>query len=637
MCKYRTERGIIMAWRAMRILLVALALSHGPLGVAAAQVRVYREKKRCRGMPLYDPGQQHNNDCAFAAFLAATGVRQPSTAQIRVIRGLLCLLWQCHPESLAKVARHESMTEHRYLRQMARTMWGGVADISLLATAARIPISIEDGHGKLIWANTRRTPARLRIHQGHYTVVGWGSRKPCSQPFRRMIKLIEKQLRRTHVHMQNDEYIQEASRGGGKGDGREHGTNMRSRSPTRKQDKSHVEERRALAFPELCLATRKGPWCILCGQAWSTDHDEVELHKERFQDWEATAKDKQILIALKLRRYARYEQGMPQPHMELETLQQMQESRGGHASMMMKHGADRGGAPKARGAQQRVCKRPASEMEEETQAAVEENPAQGSERDGEEQLEPQTDAEEALSLSDADDDEALQAGLESALGIEEEQGGEEGLWSVICTYSTREYHARMRDTTSLRDLATTVALALTWPSTEVSLTMDGCILPLACPLRCVDPPYCFDVMRKAPIPCPVKPVRARAQKVVVDLGVIHPSEQMDSAFLLDEERQEGQASSSGDRCPVRPCDEMVMMTNEDKDVKTIDIRRPRERVTHSFTGTLRAEDYIANVAATKHVKRTGFVLYAAVEAAHEMQDGQEYYLVWERQGRGWDE
>ena len=132
---------------AMQTIASAMALTYGPLGIAAATARVYKHKPPRTLEPRYDPGAEHENHCAFAAFLAAAGVRDPTKLQVGIMRGMLCELWCSNPS----VAGHEGISAHPYIRQMARTMWGGMADLQLLAQAARVPISIENANTQILW------------------------------------------------------------------------------------------------------------------------------------------------------------------------------------------------------------------------------------------------------------------------------------------------------------------------------------------------------------------------------------------------------------------------------------------------------------------------------------------------------
>ena len=265
-----------------------------------------------------------------------------------------------------------------------------------------------------------------------------------------------------------------------------------SRSPRRKDtlhdDTQNMEEN----YTELKLDTPKGCWCVLCDLPWTPLHHCAELHRERMEDWRIWTPAQQVKVALRLRRFVRGEMGMTNPHMELEHLEAIQHKRAQERedakTETEKH---RGGAPKRDSGRADVRKRPAS-------SSLQDPEPYGTDPESENEEHEDIETENMTHEEQASDDEpmsdeALRANLEAAIPLKEEQDGDgAGLWSVICSYSTREYHAQMRGTTLLSDLAITVALALTWPSMEINLAMGGCILPLTCPLRCFDPPFQFE-------------------------------------------------------------------------------------------------------------------------------------------------
>ena len=75
---------------------------------------------------------------------------------------------------------------------------------------------------------------------------------------------------------------------------------------------------------------------------------------------------------------------------------------------------------------------------------------------------------------------------------------------------------------------------------------------------------------------------------------------------------------------------------EDASVTLVSIKRPREEILHQVGGQVRVGEYLRTLATTKRVRRLGFQMYRPVSDDDFLQEGVQYYLLWNReeQGRG---
>ena len=168
---------------ALVVCVSALALTYGPLGLAASQAVILRRIKSSgkggqRACQYDSAGEALLQDhCAFASVLYAMGEARPSLQEVHILRGPTKQLWERERKKLGSTAEGMGMNMETYLHEITRSLWGGVPDILLIAKAAGLNVAIHDGTGRTLGEhkqNSRvqdgRQMAILTWHGRHYTV-----------------------------------------------------------------------------------------------------------------------------------------------------------------------------------------------------------------------------------------------------------------------------------------------------------------------------------------------------------------------------------------------------------------------------------------------------------------------------------
>ena len=184
-----------------------------------------------------------------------------------------------------------------------------------------------------------------------------------------------------------------------------------------------------------------------------------------------------------------------------------------------------------------------------------------------------------------------------------------------------------------------MAIATKTPSTEVLLATEGRAPHGDTLLSMLDPPYCFDIVRKSPFPGGDKSARPlKRSRISVDLGIL---EDVQGSSMAEDEihgytRQEVSASSSADACAsgggrreavippteqpilghspspieererlgtederIREHEENQSMQEQDQNVRAIRVTRPRDEFTCQYIEPLSVNDLVEHLARAK--------------------------------------
>ena len=217
---------------------------------------------------------------------------------------------------------------------------------------------------------------------------------------------------------------------------------------------------------------------------------------------------------------------------------------------------------------------------------------------------------------------------------------------VECQAPPRKFVALMDPRATLKDLAIAAALAMKWHTSEIRLDEMGSTrtVPLGGRVGDMEPPHKYDLRRIVPLHLhKYQPISGKAM-VEIDLGIIQPQahygrEGPDPTTDLDKhDSSDGpgicSASSSTQPPGPRSDEECMMMRQHDYDAKNIVVRRQKRRDTHTFHGSMTADDLMSTYARAKRLRRDGFTLYRALKPEETLEDGLEYYMHWETHARG---
>ena len=267
----------------------------------------------------------------------------------------------------------------------------------------------------------------------------------------------------------------------------------------------------------------------------------------------------------------------------------------------------------------------------------------------EEQEEEEADLEEI-------EDEALARALQASVYHDNESRGD--TWTVLCWSSTREYSMQCDLQTKIIDLTATVAVATKMPTHDLVLTLEGRTLPEQCSLAMVDPPYQFRIERRVSLPGRRQHRPSAGQPIRVHVGRVLLDQEHGEVDTGQEEGDLCQAAASsagGDPYPSSRWEaherrqmaqedfrrqlrkrerEIRAMTQEDQQVRQVLIKRPRDSLTMQYRHPLRCDEAIEAIARDKKMRRDGYTLYRECEQEEVMQEGTQYYLVWNKQARG---
>ena len=497
----------------LRIILTALAVTYGPLGVAASQAAIYRQS-RSKQPTLYNPvGYELQHHCFFACVLFAAGLKQPCSSDVNNLRQEVAALWASQPHRLRAAASRLNLTPWQYCEQISGSLWGGSPDMSIVAEALGLSVRIVNGAGNILW-QTHAGPVEvvLQLHRRHYQVLAarrW-KRKPTN-----VRSWYTKKIRRAARSSPNARAATAAweathhsagrctqARGGVCGlQSAERRGSTRSRSPQRAQ--SSLEANFKEWHADWCIRAGGQVWCVVCADPLTGDHICQDRHQELYADWQSLPREREraIVMLLRCRRYLRDQWRLPHGHMEREWLLEHQERR-------EMAGQDKDArADELRGGMQALQEDPERSGTPGTSSTE-----QGS-------TEPK--AEPSSQEEDEQDDEALALALQQQIDSSTVDGGGDW-WVVICTYSTRVMSAEMQPGTRLVHLAAAIALALKWQTSDVVLQAEGCTLMLQGNLGQTSPPYMIEVYKRQVIPsAPKRRPRQKREKVEMDLGKIH--------------------------------------------------------------------------------------------------------------------
>ena len=221
----------------------------------------------------------------------------------------------------------------------------------------------------------------------------------------------------------------------------------------------------------------------------------------------------------------------------------------------------------------------------------------------------------------------------------------------------------MRAHVSLRELASSLALALRWQVSDLALEHDGCRVPLDLVLSQLEPPYEFTVVR-ADAPVKRKETRQRRPPAIFwDLGIIEdPQADVEPQPIGITEGASSSSSSSSSSLLLLPVFfwgarfwgasesgitheiehqivwtpeyETLRMEEQDHTVACMSIKRPREELQHQFVAGATVDHLMTYWAHTRKMKKAGFAIYRELPADHILEEGGNYYLTWQRQHRG---
>ena len=77
----------------------------------------------------------------------------------------------------------------------------------------------------------------------------------------------------------------------------------------------------------------------------------------------------------------------------------------------------------------------------------------------------------------------------------------------------------------------------------------------------------------------------------------------------------------------------MCMQAEDAPIIKVDIKRPRDHLTHQLRTPVTVSEYLDALATTKRVKKEGYALYVRAALDHQMSEQEEYFLTWSRGAR----
>ena len=685
----------------------SLAIAYGPCGTASSTWRLLSGKKKKKKKKkktvrtrcaAYDPSYDHllAHHCCFASYAYGMGVT-PSLSMVMSLRRTTAALWRAHPEQLEYIAAKEQMTADEYANQIAGSYWGGVSDVLLLAKASGKELVIQDALGRTLAATskaaeTSRRSVKMQWHDQHYvvpTAIGAGPRS--SRRYSRLMRCVDRYISRQTA-------ATDPHRGQPEPNGDVRGGMM---DMQRQSIEQQVQQRNQYSseYPELIQRRGAHHRCLVCRQWATSSHIATTAHWHRLLEWEA--QDPSIQIQM-LRMAEQHEckllgpaRGAPRVPCSNTDTQQPPSSpssaaldveisgeiicllceaptQAGHNDsaehqynlQSWQHMTPLG---KSKYLQQATARWRARIQQARGGMLTQSSSARSS-------SDMQATEDSHLALEEEPTDHELAIALQAS--IYEEQGGPglecDGLWAVLCQSSTREYTIRCRLESRIRDIQVAVAIATKTPSTEVLLATEGRVPHSDTLLSMLDPPYCFDIVRRSPFPGSDRSARpSKRGRISVDLGILEDVH--GGSMAEDQQRYTGQEGShsssatacvSGDSCgdmppPIEPSirrhapspieeremlgrederakesEERQSMESHDQNVRAIRINRPRDELACQYYEPLTAHDLVEQLAKSKKMKRQGFTLYQPVDSADTIQAEGTYYLTWTKERRG---
>ena len=484
---------------------------------------------------------------------------------------------------LREIAKKENMSEQAYLAALSDRYWGGVSDLWMLAQAAQQHLRIVNKHGHQIAEHKpdgrrKRGVMTLMWHGDHYTVPAGTDVGPRRERrYRDHIRKIDQTIRQREQRQQRQSEMEE----GIENDMLDKQPKHRGGNPAEIQ---RYNDQRAWIFqnqPDTIQRHGAHHRCVLCHQwatsihlssrehtanvaAWSAlespeRQDYIRRHEQqeaymlgtargiprlqrsrsprRRQESSNAAPVYQVRVCLLCETVEA--EGHDQTHEHVRNYQAWrdmteagQERYLQRARDRLRHGSARGGMKKEDKHQAENVDKDHQDMEPNTaQQAGEHHPGLHPQAG-----DPTTDEEPS--------DMELALALQASLTEEQDDGGGD-LWVVLCTSATREYTIRCALDTTIGDIRVSIALAMKCQSTEIVLATEGLVPHSEMVLGALDPPYCFEIMRRTNLPQSSKGGKpSKRPKISVDLGRLEAasSTSLTGKGLVDEDRQSSSLS-----------------------------------------------------------------------------------------------